>query len=172
MNDDADIPDFDDGLLDDSPQPEFSGDMSLDDLVAKLESDPEFSPEALADRHGTSALNPQLTVNWREISDEDRTEACRTLAEWVQGWLVPRYNIKAKMIPDCWWEHADFVEELSALHTAWLVAFDPADAGWGPIGWHERFALAQTRSPLNKERCASGHRVDPGRTMPAVSASF
>lgn len=28
VNDDADIPDFDDGLLDDSPQPEFSGDMT------------------------------------------------------------------------------------------------------------------------------------------------
>jgi hypothetical protein len=166
MDDDT-MADFDGGLVDDGSDLHFDPEMSIDDLVRKLESDPEFSSEALADRHGTSALSPQLTINWRTIGDDERPEACRTLATWVQEWLIPRYNIKAKMIPDCWWQHSDLVEELSALHTAWLVAFDAADAGWGPIGWHERFALAQTR-PAFRERCTGGHRPDPSRTMPVV----
>lgn len=171
MTEDLDVPDFDGDLPDDPAPSEFGSDMSLEDLVAKLENDPEFSAEALADRHGTTALNPQLTVNWRDISDEDRPDACRKLAEWVHEWLIPRYNIKSKMIPDCWWQHTDLIEELSALHSAWLVAFDPADAGWGPIGWHERFALAQTRAAF-RERCVGTHRPDPERVIPPLPESF
>ena len=63
MTEDLDVPDFDGDLPDDPAPSEFGSDMSLEDLVAKLEKDPDFSAEALADRHGTTALNPQLTVN-------------------------------------------------------------------------------------------------------------
>ncbi|MFB8191369.1 DUF4913 domain-containing protein [Microbacterium sp. NPDC055988] len=156
----------------DDDAPAFDEGMSLDDLVAKLGEDPDFSDQALADRHGTTPLNPQLTINWREINDEDRPDACRELVSWVHDWLIPRYQVKAKVIPDCWWEHSEYIEELSALHTAWLVAFDAADGGWGPIGWHERYALAQTRSPLNKERCAGEHRPDLERSMPKAPTVF
>lgn len=34
-------------------------DMTMDELVARLENDAEFSAKALADRHGDSALAPQ-----------------------------------------------------------------------------------------------------------------
>lgn len=158
------IPEFDEGI------PE-SSDLDLDALMAQLEASPEFTPEALADRDGVTPMNPQLTVNWRTITEEDRPEACRTLASWVQDWLIPRYGIQAKKIPDCWWQHTDLIEELSALHTAWLVAFAVDDAGWGPIGWHERFAAALTRDAF-KEKCVDRHRPDPVRSMPLAPDSF
>lgn len=161
---DDEVPEFDEGL------PEV-GDLDLDALMAQLESSPDFTSEALADRDGVTPLNPQLTVNWRTITEEERPEACRNLAAWVQEWLIPRYGIKAKLIPDCWWQHTDLIEELSALHTAWLVAFDAADAGWGPIGWHERFAAAQTRDAF-RERCVHQHRPEYPREMPLAPASF
>lgn len=157
-------PEFDEGV----PGP---GDLDLDALMAQLEASPDFTDEALADRDGVTPMNPQLTVNWRTITEEERPEACRTLAAWVHEWLIPRYGIKAKRIPDCWWQHTDLIEELSALHTAWQVAFDAADAGWGPIGWHERFAAALTREAF-RERCVNEHRDDPKRSMPLPPATF
>ena len=47
--------------------------------------------------------------------------------------------------PDCWWRHGGLVEELSALHTSWVAAYDTVDAGYGPIGWLERFQTAIER---------------------------
>jgi len=144
--------------------------LTIEQLAAELDND--WSPEALADRDtGREMVSPAI-VNWREIADEDRAEACRALAEWVQDWLVPRYALTRKVIPDCWYRHSAMVEELSALHTAWLVAFDETDAGYGPIGWHERFALARTREAF-REKCPEGHRDErPPRTMPEVPDTF
>jgi hypothetical protein len=159
-------------MSDELDDPLFGDEMSVDARVAALADAPDFSDDALADRHGTTAMTPQLTINWREITDEDRPAACEELAAWVHDWLVPRYRVKANVVPDCWWEHGDYVEELSALHTAWRIAFDPADGGWGPIGWHERFALALTRAPLNSKRCAELHHDDTTRTMRAAPSTF
>lgn len=145
------------------------GDLTIEDLAAQLDED--WSDEALADRNGGQEMVGAVVVNWRDISDEDRPEACRELAEWVQGWLVPRYGIPRKQVPDCWFDHPALVEELSALHTAWLIAFDGADAGYGPIGWHERFALARTREAF-RERCADEHRAERVRPMPEVPDTF
>ncbi|MFC3399367.1 hypothetical protein ACFOEP_13210 [Microbacterium amylolyticum] len=63
------------------------------------------------------------------------------------------------------------LEELSALHAAWIVAFDEADGGYGPIGWHERWALARTRDAF-REKCAEKHRDDRTREMPAAPDTF
>lgn len=145
-------------------------DMSIEELVASLEDD-SWSDDALADRSGAPQMMTPTVVNWRDISGENRAEASAALADWVQNWLVPRYGITRKLIPDCWYQHSAMVEELSALHTAWVVAFDEADGGFGPIGWHERFALARTREAF-KEKCADGHRDVAARVMPEPPATF
>ncbi|MGO1409971.1 MAG: DUF4913 domain-containing protein [Microbacterium sp.] len=147
-------------------------DFSIDELSQMLAEDPEFSDDALADRHGESDVMPSVIVNWREITDDDRPEACRNLADWVQNWLIPRYNVTVRTLPDCWWQHSDLVEELSALHTAWLVAFDEGDAGYGPIGWHERWNVALQRPSFVRARCDGKHRPDPVRELPEVPESF
>lgn len=146
-------------------------DMSIEQLVASLEGDSSWSDEALADRSGATEMLTPTVVNWRTISDHDRTDACAALADWVQNWLVPRYAVPRRLIPDCWYEHSAMVEELSAIHVAWLVAFDEADSGFGPIGWHERYALACTREAF-KEKCSEGHREIPARSMPTVPGTF
>ncbi|MGF3057332.1 DUF4913 domain-containing protein [Microbacterium sp. YY-01] len=152
---------------------EFNDDenMTMEELVDRLENDTEFSAEALADRHRESALDPQVIVNWREITGMQRINASRALVEWVHEWLIPRYAVKTRTVPDCWWQHGDLIEELSALHTAWLVAFDPADAGYGPVGWHERYAAALQRSTM-RSRCEGGHRADLVRVLPEIPESL
>ena len=61
--------------------------------------------------------------------------------------------------PPCWWKHGHLVEELSALHTAHTAAFDSSDAGFGPIGWHERLSLAMPRlTRAYAGGCGNGHR--------------
>lgn len=83
-------------------------------------------------------------VNWRTINDDLAQRALAELTGWV-AWFVHRYRISSRKIPDCWHEHDALVEELSALHGAWKVAFTEAEAGNGPIAWHERMILCLGR---------------------------
>lgn len=106
---------------------------------------------------------PPIVVNWRTMDAADAAAAMDELTEWVQ-WLVQRYNVTNQALPACWASHTDLVEELSALHTAWKVAFDETDGGYGPIGWHERFAAALTRRAF-QPRCQAGHREDRPRQL-------
>ena len=63
------------------------------------------------------------------------------------------------------------MEELCALHTAWLVSFDPTDAGYGPIGWHERLTVSIQRiSAWYHGQCAETHQERIGaKRLPADS---
>lgn len=114
-----------------------------------------FDPNS---RTGGSGIIGGLVTNWRELSDAEASERWQSLREWVE-WFTVRYNIAISVVPDCWWRHAPLVEELSALHTAHLAAFDPSDSGFGPIGWHERLTIAIAR--LNRSYgggCNNGHK--------------
>lgn len=96
-------------------------------------------------------------VNWRTLSAADAPAAWRELREWVQ-WFTVRYRISESVVPACWYKHGQLVEELSALHTAHTAAFDPSDAGLGPIGWHERLSLTVPRlSRAYSGGCSRGH---------------
>lgn len=114
-----------------------------------------FDPNS---RDGGSALIGGLVTNWQALSDAEAKGRWQALRAWVE-WLTVRYNIAVSVVPDCWWRHGPLVEELSALHTAHLAAFDPSDSGFGPIGWHERLAIAVPR--LNRSYgggCNNGHK--------------
>ena len=117
----------------------MTDDIPLDDLVASLadgwaDQAPRQSPGMLGIR----------VINWRTLEDEDAPQVWTDLREWVV-WFTHRYNIATRKIPPCWYKHGALVEELSALHVAWLVSYDSLDAGYGPIGWHERLAVAIPR---------------------------
>lgn len=128
------------------------------------DSDISWDDSSLDDRNdGLEELAIQV-VNWRTIQGAERAEAFAELDEWVR-WIIARYDIQPQKIPDCWAKHGDLVEELSALHTAWLVAFDETDGGYGPIGWHERFAVALSRHTF-RERCTNKHRSTTTREIP------
>jgi hypothetical protein len=113
-----------------------------------------FNP---AHRAGSSAPIGAVVVNWRNLPDEDAAQTWAKLRDWIE-WVTVRYNIPLSLIPNCWYQHAALVEELSALHTAHTAAFDESDAGYGPISWHERFAAALPRlAKAYGGGCTRGH---------------
>ena len=124
----------------------------LDDRIAEEMSD--FEPDL---RSGSSAPIGTPTVNWRTLKDADARAAWNALRSWVE-WFTVRYEISESVVPVCWFKHGDLVEELSALHIAHTVAFDTSDAGFGPIGWHERLSLSIPRlRRAYAGGCSRGH---------------
>jgi hypothetical protein len=122
--------------------------LDLDFLLREEISDVDFE---------IPAASPVSGVDWRTLTDADARAAWDALREWVE-WFTVRYNISESMVPTCWYKHGNLVDELSALHTAHLVAFDPSDTGFGPIRWHEQLSEALPR--LRKAyyaQCSRGH---------------
>lgn len=100
-------------------------------------------------------------VNWRALEDVEAPHVWTDLRQWVV-WFTLRYDLPPRKIPPCWYRHGPLVEELSALHTAWLVSYDALDAGYGPIGWHERLAAALPRlAGWYNGECHNGHTELP-----------
>lgn len=131
---------------------EYDDPPDLDDLMAEEMSD--FEPDL---RSGSSRPLGTMTVNWRTLKDADARAAWSELRSWVE-WFTVRYEISESIVPVCWFKHGDLVEELSALRIAHIVAFDASDAGFGPIGWHERLSLAIPRlRHAYAGGCSRGH---------------
>jgi hypothetical protein len=131
--------------------------VPIEELLAGINLDPtaSWSDDQLDDIMG----NGSLPVNWRTLRDEDAPQVWEQLQEWVR-WFCTRYAIPDATIPVCWWRHGSLSEELSALRTAWLVSFDETDVGYGPIGWHERLAVALPRlRHWYHGECSAGHQV-------------
>lgn len=126
---------------------EYADPPDYDDLMAAEMSD--FEPD---DRDGSSAPIGPDVISWRELVDADARAAWTELRAWVE-WFTVRYHVSESVVPVCWYKHGDLVEELSALHIAHEAAFDESDAGFGPIGWHERLNLAM---PRLRQRYAGG----------------
>ena len=131
---------------------EYDDPPDFDDLIAEEMSD--FEPGL---RSGSSAPIGAWVVNWRTLRDGDARAAWIELRSWVE-WFTVRYEISESVVPVCWFKHGNLVEELSALHIAHVVAFDASDAGFGPIGWHERLSLAVPRlRHAYAGGCSRGH---------------
>ena len=145
----------------------MTDDIPLDDLVATLAE----GWEDQARRQSPGMLGIRV-INWRTLEDEDAPQVWSDLRSWVI-WFTHRYNIAARKIPPCWYKHGALVEELSALHTAWLVSYDNLDAGYGPIGWHERLAVAIPRlAGWYNGECHNGHTELPQAGDEAVPAEW
>lgn len=86
-------------------------------------------------------------VDWTSLDGTARTEQWAALNQWVR-WLVGRYALDHREVPPCWHAHGDLVEELSALRTAHLGAFDPSGPASGPAEWHQIFANTRARLQL------------------------
>lgn len=141
----------------------FEDPPDLDDLLAG--SMTGFDPDH---RGGSSEPLGVQVVNWSTLTDADAHDAWDRLRGWVE-WFTVRYRISESVVPSCWYKHGQLVEELSALHTAHTAAFDPSDAGFGPIGWHERLNLALPRlGKAYSGGCARGHDPLKRRTWTGV----
>jgi hypothetical protein len=75
---------------------------------------------------------------WRYAGPAAREQLQNALGDWV-AWIRHRYPL-ARRIPDCWTEHSEVVEELTALWLAWQAAYVEADAPLiAAAEWHDRW---------------------------------
>lgn len=153
---------------DDYSAPEDS--IPIDELIADLvldDSDDDVWGD-VDDHDGTSAVLGVTIINWRSLgqgSPVDVAKAWTELESWV-AWLVNRYDIPRETLPECWWKHGGTVEELSALHSCWQASFDESDSGYGPIGFHERLAVAKDRIRKSwPAGCSRTHTVTAARVL-------
>ncbi|MBS3177212.1 MULTISPECIES: hypothetical protein [unclassified Pseudoclavibacter] len=126
------------------------GDFEFDDDLFPTDVDPANRGEVVPGLYPTVLAWQRFAVENADV-DKEWTE----LAKFVR-WVVVRYELDS--IPECWHLHGALVEELSALKSAHIASFDAGDSGIGPIGWHERFHLAQQRiKEWYRGDCRDGH---------------
>ena len=99
---------------------------------------------------------------WRTMTAEQAAEAWRTLFDFVD-WMTDRYDLHDSL-PSCWYRHGCFVEELHALHLAWIGAYlHPSARPTDPATWQELQHRALTRlRDADRLGCIAGtHRESP-----------
>lgn len=100
----------------------------------------EFLPTTL---HQQPAF-PPTPLLWCAATPAEQQHHLDNLDEWV-GWLSGHYRLDRRHIPECWTEHWELIEELSALRQAWEGAYASTASADSPLTWHERFAAARIR---------------------------
>lgn len=144
---------------------DFMPEIPIEDLAAAAAE----SGIDLDSRAGHDDVMGASITRWRDLPAEERPAKWDELREFVV-WIAERYAIQKNEIPPCWFRHGDLVEELSALRSAWDASFMEEDSGLGPIGWHERFALARLRVKGMADGCTRGH-VSPRGVDLSVDAA-
>ena len=98
-------------------------------LLARLED--------LETRNPNPAASPAAWC-WRDLGPHAHAELTHQLGTWT-AWLRHRYPL-ARKIPDCWAQHPELVEELTALWLAWQHAYQQPDPPLtAPADWHDRW---------------------------------
>lgn len=164
MNYDDDVPDSDAESYD-SPMPACDPDTG--EVYAPIDaSGPLRGVSALVQQHITSSVvapralkiwdDAAAPAEWDVLDDELAAARWRAFEDWVQ-WLIWRFEMNAKAIPDCWPRHPPVVEELTALWQAWDKS--TLSGGDAPLNWLA--LLEQCRSRLQgtwAHDCANGHQ--------------
>ena len=100
---------------------------------------------------------------WRDLGPLGQQELWRELSTWV-GWIRARYPL-ARKIPECWHEHPEVVEELTALWLAWQAAYtEPDPPLTAASDWHDRWlpgVLYRLEHGSFALGCANGHTPRP-----------
>ena len=99
-----------------------------------------FYPPQLAQQ----PVDPPVPFAWAAQTADDTVVFLEELDLWV-GWLTDRYRLDHRIVPACWAQHPELIEELSALHLSWQGSFATTAGHDALLLWHERFAHARTR---------------------------
>ena len=83
------------------------------------------------------------TVLWPILTTDEATEEWPKLLAWVELLRVRFPN--ALRLPDCWWQHNDLVEALSALRDCERACYAPDAPSTGPVDWHRAFRDMEAR---------------------------
>ena len=111
----------------------------------------------------SGAAKPPFPNCWPSMKAPEQDALLEDIEDWVR-WAVDRYELDYRTIPPCWACHGALVEELSALHSAWLTVFQPSSRGDAPMTWHDGFAKARLRLAdwVARSGCRPGeHRGGP-----------
>jgi hypothetical protein len=121
-------------------------------LIARLRSDlDDLANEAIDTIAGVLARFEDLEARcdnrarttpaawcWRDLGPHAQTTLMTQLESWT-AWLRHRYPL-ARRIPDCWAQHPELVEELTALWLAWQLAYQQPDPPLtAAADWHDRW---------------------------------
>lgn len=147
-------------MTDDAHDPD--GTATLEEQLARLREDVDL---LLLTRTDGTPRAATADTSWQAMTAARAAEAWAALVEWVDS-LVDRYALD-ETIPVCWYAHGAMVEELHALHRAWLGAYrgqggQPTERAY----WHELLARTVARiREWNRHGCAAGtHRPDEPMT--------
>jgi hypothetical protein len=136
--------------------------------VAILRAQVEYLTDRIGDEPGLGAR----PVNWTALTADAAAEAWAALAGWVD-WLLDRYAL-AETIPGCWYAHPAMLEELSAIHVAWLGAYcDPAASAADGVLWHDMLDRVVVRiRDHDVASCASAAEHRAGLAGPIASGTL
>jgi hypothetical protein len=101
------------------------------------------TPSNPGDRLRKSAMGPEV-VCWPALPPDKEQAVVGELVEWVT-WLVARYDLDRRTVPECWDRHGAIVEELSALRSSWQLAFSRTAPKDAPLAWRSGFAQSRAR---------------------------
>ena len=72
----------------------------------------------------------------------------------------------------CWYQHADVLDELTALRAAWYAAYrDPEAPATAAIEWHDRWlpgAMRRCRAAIRARGCKARHEKGTLATVPLM----
>jgi hypothetical protein len=116
-------------------------------------------------------MGPEV-ICWPALPPDKEQAVAAELVEWVT-WLARRYDLDRRTIPECWQRHGALVEELSALRSAWQLAFSRTAPKDAPLTWHAGFAHSRARLAdwAARTACRPGrHRDWLGRAAVQLSS--
>ena len=135
-------------------------------LTDRLADDTAALQDQLASLVASTAAPPKpggdvpRPWSWRDLDEPSRVQLLRDVGGWLD-WMLQRYPV-ATVVPSCWAQHPEMVEELVAAHRAWLAAYrSPEASPYAAAEWHDRWlpGLEQRLTHRWKSRrCDDGHQ--------------
>lgn len=107
--------------------------------------------------------HPGSPICWREILPEEVGPALDALGDFL-SWALTHWAFSTDQFPyDCWWQHPDVIEEVTAWWELWQGYIrNPRANIADPIAFHERTAtLKQRLGQSYRGRCRHGHQPPP-----------
>jgi hypothetical protein len=114
-------------------------------------------------------------IHWPSLTAEEAEQEWDELCRWVHR-LCARFPNLTR-VPDCWWQHNDLVEILSALRDYERACFTSTAPATAAVEWHRALRDMEIRMEIWIKRFTCtvpgrGHTpVDPSRPHPKAGAT-
>ena len=123
-----------------------------DAITGELRDDGEYAAPVVAPVPGP--------VCWRK--GETKKKEWEAFVEWAE-WYLRHFEVPSSVVPECWTQHAVLVEELTAIWTAWQVAYQPEATGRAPLEWLREAGFSRDRmaAASRETTCTHNQHADP-----------